>query len=300
MSPFLDQPDSEPPLNVQIAKVLGKTRIRGNVKDVFKGSPKGTLPAILSLEENLKDDNTTYVIEGAVGIPFQFEPTEDVQIELLLFGYLNEINSDKSRRKLVEVKSFGTALNAYFPIGDMFESQLTLDTHYTHDGRFESGIATGRVLWTPVPAFKSEIAIVESLRKPTKFLYDNWILRSYITAEVSYSHIIDKGSDPIFTIFDEYTLVGATAGTSLEWVDISKVLFGQTTEYLKTMKFYTNYTLLHGVNGPLDTFERFEAGAIVNFGQSENFGFSLNYKNGDLEDTLQDVESYTAGLSVRF
>ena len=77
-------------------------------------------------------------------------------------------------------------------------------------------------------------------------------------------------------------------------------IFAGGLRFLEGFHATLAYKYLHGFEGPIDSFERFEATLGYTFPGAPNFGFEFTYVDGLKETTLQDQEYFLGAFTVKF
>jgi hypothetical protein len=147
---------------------------------------------------------------------------------------------------------------------------------------------------------KSEIA---SLR----FIYQPW--SRALNTPIQIGEFLD--ATWVTLLFDvrddigEYTKVGIDPKTALTHTSFNRAgsKFGFAVATLDTgphLVLTVTETLLYGFAGKVKHLDLFEAGLSYYFDSTSNFAFTLSYSKGRNEDTAEQAQTYTAGLSAKF
>jgi len=295
---YVPAPD-KPPSQLDKPKVF----VRDSAANFNVGVDSPTAkPAIASIVQNLKDDYSTGQVKIAAGVKFSgyltSEPLAEGKIRKLnSFSFFPYIMYEKKYSTKVGTEDedinklgFGGKLLANYgsSTGEGLAHAVSLQGAFLSDDKAESAIADGKLLYYPLfdaPGF----------RRLTNFYQGSlfgYFVEPYFVGE--FGHVFDAGMNT--ALFETNNYLRAGAGVNF-------TVTGMPDDYIfwiDNVRWLTSFVYMHGFDGSIDEFYRFDTGLYFNIGESKNFGFALKYINGYTDTTLQRDESFEAALTVKF
>ena len=112
-----------------------------------------------------------------------------------------------------------------------------------------------------------------------------------ISGHIRFGEVFDDGGRPTLLNQNDFARLGFKG----------RVVFrGEPTTALKRFSASASYIFLYGVSGPLDQFRRFDTGIGYALDAKSHFGVAINYINGNLDTTLEEVEYIKGELTAKF
>ena len=119
------------------------------------------------------------------------------------------------------------------------------------------------------------------------------LLQPALRADIG--RVFDPGTKSALQTTDDYIRAGGSL-TALLFFNDGR----EGDSFLEAFELKLDYTYTHGFEGPLDEFQRFEAGLKYKFPGAKNVGIGLSYVNGDIATTLEEEERLQAEITLKF
>jgi hypothetical protein len=156
------------------------------------------------------------------------------------------------------------------------------DTHFTSDSVGNTKVLSGSPSWSPYID-----NIFGYVHQDIFGLFDV-SFRSRL--EVHVGEVFDDGGNDGLAEKGNFVRTGGR---------ISMAASGSEGSGLENFEFTAGYIWLPNVSGPAIDIERFEVGVAYYFDDLRRFGVGLNYVDGNVDDTLEDVDYLEASLMFR-
>ena len=284
-----DDDDGEPVL------LTAEARLRGDIDNLAvkliretRGS-KSTIPATFTWSHDFEDAQDTYIVNAAGGIVVCcYARGGDVPLQLIPFAAIHRQFSSGSARAEIDKLTTGLIAEVTFAQPDMVNT-FALRTEFVTDSNADTEILTGKFVWTPI------IGLPKGLPNPFKsYAYIPWLgLQAFaeINGVLRFGDVQDDGGLISVRDTSEFFYGGGKFGLSLR---------GYPGMKLERFTAYVNYSYLEVFEGQFDSLELLRAGIDYSFTDLNNVSVGVEFVDGRLEVTNQDVEYIMTGLNVKF
>ena len=251
---------------------------------------KTSEPASLSFTRDFENDGNIAQIKGALGYPIFLELNDPSEVRkeprltdlvLLPSVSIDRINDQTDSSK--EADSLAFRFGGEVRIADFgFSSQyVQFGGLYNTDTEFEAEIYAAELNWRPVIRGIGIGQMVPRNAESCCFL--RWLPQLH--AEWGYT--ADASANPSLTEDEEFARIGPRVNVDI-WI-------GDRT------KLYANYYYYFGLTGDTEDNDLLTTGVSFDLDpKSNNWTIGAEYRNGQLPVKLDDVETLTLNLGVRF
>ncbi len=240
-------------------------------------------PAEFSVTSNERTDLSTYQADVVLGYEFNFVQDNLFANVIPYVQIQRRFNNQKTNE--VDKLAGGILADLNFVFTGDGADNLTIAAQYTTDSEAQTEIASLKSTWLP--------GFLLMKGSPIGFFKEVGPVRVYtdVRGALDYGHVYNDGGNARLSATKDYLHGGGIARL---------IVKGQEGTILSQFLADVSYKYLHGFEGQLDVFKRFEASLTYYLAQQQHFGITLSYKNGHVEETLQKEELIKASLVARF
>lgn len=286
----------------EISQALGSASNKLIVRKDLDNIPKklaSAAPATFAFNSDRLADNHTFqsqfVAASEIPIDIAFEATsieDGLALTLLPYVRHHGIFNSSNKAKDVDNLAAGLLLNLYpVPVTSWLNATINLSGEYLTDSVNDKEIFASELAIRPYAPADVQWPIELGQRVYFDPLGGGPSIALDLSGRLRYGFVEEAGQVTTLQSESEYLRVGYRAGVDLD--------FGGS-DALSGLTLSAAYIFLHNAIevGELEHIERFEAG--LNYALTPTFGIALGYERGRNEDTLQEVDKVTAGLTIKF
>jgi hypothetical protein len=261
-------------------------------KDLFKSVKPAT---VTFTRDGVKKANTTKLqaaLGYAIPLPIEIEKSQTLSFftgELVPYFFANQSITKVDGKTATFADTNSVAVGALFNTQTVFNAMpgvnhvVMAKPQYLWNTKDDSEIASIKLIYQPWTL---------NINTPIQlgsFLDATWLTILFDLRNDG-GEFTKKGNDPTTTAnHTSFDRTGSKVGFAVSTDDSGPHLVLLVTE-----------TLLYGFAGSIKQLNLFDSSLSYYFDSTSNFAFTLSYTNGRNEDTAEQVQAFTAGLSAKF
>lgn len=259
-------------------------------------------PAQFSVLNDRVADNVAFQSQFAVAteisIPIGFDPTNPASVPgavpLFIMPYARHDGLFNSNRRATDIDNlgFGMAVNMYaLPLTGWLSASTSLRGEYLTDTRNEKQIYSGELVVSPHASAAVKWPIELGQRMYFDEIGGGPSIRFDLSGKMRYGYVEDAGGVTTLQANSNFLRLGFASG-----VDIN--LGG--SDVFNGLSAYATFNWWHNADEATSLRQFYKATAGVRYEFTKNYGLTLGLERGRNEDTLQNTERITAGITIKF